>query len=431
MEDIVSELAAQALSQIAENHTISNDNAEERPITIGESIAAQIDNVRTITSTDLETARQEFMSALEEAANTANTNTTDTSVPPNTFGGILTPVGDVEELIRACDLLRRGEATIYRDTLEDTNYFVYNVLIEHNNGNRRISYWINRYWHDRLVEAAASAPSSEVEIEEPEEEEEEESNEEIEETVHHEIPENSQTLTVDETTSRFSGAIWYSAIQKKVIVLAGVGGIGSYVGFLLGRLKPESLFIYDPDIVEAVNMSGQLYGRDDIGSSKVFSLSRMVSKYADYNRIVAFQERFTAESEPADIMICGFDNMAARKVFYRKWLLHISNKPKEERKNCLFIDGRLAAEEFQVFAIQGDDVRAQRTYEDKWLFSDYQAEETICSYKQTTFMANMIASVMVNIFVNFVANECDPLVPRDVPFLTSYTADTMFFKVEM
>lgn len=427
MEDIVSELAAQALSQIAENHTISNDNAEERPITIGEGIAAQIDNVRTITSTDLETARQEFMSALEEAA---NTNTTYTPVPPNTFGSSLAPVGDVEELTEACNLLGRGEGVIINNRLADSANSVYHIEIRLSEESV-LSYWVNRYWRDRLVEAAASAPSSEVEIEEPEEEEEEESNEEIEETVHHEIPENSQTLTVDETTSRFSGAIWYSAIQKKTVILAGVGGIGSYVGFLLGRLKPESLFIYDPDIVEAVNMSGQLYGRDDIGSSKVFSLSRMVSKYADYNRIVAFQERFTAESEPADIMICGFDNMAARKVFYRKWLLHINNKPKEERKNCLFIDGRLAAEEFQVFAIQGDDVRAQRIYEDKWLFSDYQAEETICSYKQTTFMANMIASVMVNIFVNFVANECDPLVPRDVPFLTSYTADTMFFKVEM
>lgn len=409
MEDIVSELAAQALSQIAENHTISNDNAEERPITIGEGIAAQIDNVRTITSTDLETARQEFLSALEEAA---NTNTTDTPVPPNTFGGSFEPIGDVEELTEACNLLGRDEGTIVTDNLADSINSVYHVEIRPSGGSI-LSYWVNRYWHDRLTEAAFG----------PEEE--------SEETVHHEIPENSQTLTVDETTSRFSGAIWYSAIQKKTVILAGVGGIGSYVGFLLGRLKPESLFIYDPDIVEAVNMSGQLYGRDDIGSSKVFSLSRMVSKYADFNRIVAFQERFTAESEPADIMICGFDNMAARKVFYRKWLLHINNKPKEERKNCLFIDGRLAAEEFQVFAIQGDDVRAQRIYEDKWLFSDYQAEETVCSYKQTTFMANMIASVMVNIFVNFVANECDPLVPRDVPFLTSYTADTMFFKVEM
>ena len=46
-------------------------------------------------------------------------------------------------------------------------------------------------------------------------------------------------------------------------------------------------------------------------------------------------------------------------------------------------------------------------------------------------MANMIASIMVNVFVNFVANECNPLMPRDVPFLTQYSADTMFFKVDM
>lgn len=248
---------------------------------------------------------------------------------------------------------------------------------------------------------------------------------------HQEIPENSGSLLVDETTSRFSGAIWYNAIQKKIITLAGVGGIGSYVGFLLGRLKPESLFIYDPDIVESVNMSGQLYGLNDIGFFKVTSLSNMISNYSGYGRVTAFQERFTDQSEPTDIMICGFDNMEARKVFFTKWYEHTMSLPETERNRCLFIDGRLAAEEFQVFAIQGDDVRAQCIYKDKWLFSDYQAEETVCSYKQTTFMANMIASVMVNIFVNFVANECNPIVPRDVPFLTSYTADTMFFKVEM
>ena len=46
-------------------------------------------------------------------------------------------------------------------------------------------------------------------------------------------------------------------------------------------------------------------------------------------------------------------------------------------------------------------------------------------------MANMIASLMVNIFVNFVANECNPIMPRDVPFYTSFAADTMYFKVEM
>ena len=245
------------------------------------------------------------------------------------------------------------------------------------------------------------------------------------------IPPNSGSLLVDEATSRFSGAIWYSAIQSKAITLAGVGGIGSYVGFLLARLKPAELYLYDPDIVEQANMSGQLYGSHNLGQRKVYALSIMMQQYANYYNSISYQERFTDESEATDIMICGFDNMEARKLFFDKWLENVGNKPEGERSKCLFIDGRLAAEEFQVFAIQGNDERAIVEYKNRWLFSDAAADETICSYKQTTFMANMIASVMVNLFVNFVANECNPIIDRDVPFMTQYSADTMYFKVEM
>lgn len=253
------------------------------------------------------------------------------------------------------------------------------------------------------------------------------------ENMHQEIPVNSQTITVDETTSRFSGAIWYEEIQKQIVTLAGVGGVGSYLGFLLGRLKPQRLIIYDPDRVETVNMSGQLYGQTDVGSFKSVALSDMIRNYANYNNIVALNDRFDADSEATDIMICGFDNMEARKVFYERWKQRVLSYPtgSNDRKKCLFIDGRLAAEEFQVLSIQGNDDRAMKEYEDKWLFNDVEAEETICSYKQTTFMANMIASVMVNIFVNFIANQCNPIIDRDVPFFISYDASTMFTKVEM
>lgn len=252
-------------------------------------------------------------------------------------------------------------------------------------------------------------------------------------STHHEIPVNSQTITIDETTSRFSGAIWYEEIQKQTVTLAGIGGIGSYVGFLLSRLKPNRLIIYDPDRVETVNMSGQLYGRTDVGRYKCVALADMVMNYANYCNIVALNQRFEDNSEATDIMICGFDNMAARRTFYEKWKQRVLSYPagSDNRKKCLFIDGRLAAEEFQVLSIQGDDERAMAAYEDKWLFSDAEAEETICSYKQTTFMANMIASVMVNVFVNFIANQCGPIIDRDVPFFISYDASTMFTKVEM
>lgn len=250
------------------------------------------------------------------------------------------------------------------------------------------------------------------------------------EEVHQEIPANSATLLVDEATSRFSSAIWYEKIQEKTIILAGVGGIGSYVGFLFARMRPASLFIYDNDIVEAVNMSGQLYGQDDIGVNKVTALANMVRNYSNYSSVFTIAERFTSECEPTDIMICGFDNMEARRVFFTKWVEHVHSKPEEERANCLFIDGRLAAEEFQVLCVKGDDSFNIDRYQKEYLFTDAEADETICSYKQTTFCANMIASYMVNLFVNFCANQCKPLIDRDLPFLTAYNAETMYLKTE-
>lgn len=250
------------------------------------------------------------------------------------------------------------------------------------------------------------------------------------ENTHIEIPENSDTLLVDDTTSRFSSAIWYNNIQSKAVILAGVGGIGSYVGFLLARLKPLSLFIYDDDVVESANMSGQLYSINDVGNKKVYALANMAANYAAYHNVFTIDHRFTLNDTPSDIMICGFDNMAARSTFFNAWLCHVNSLPEEQKKDCLFIDGRLAAEEFQVFCIRGDDKFNRGRYSRDFLFSDAEADETICSYKQTSFCANMIASIIVNLFVNFCANQCNPLIERDLPFLTQYDSETMYFKTE-
>lgn len=248
--------------------------------------------------------------------------------------------------------------------------------------------------------------------------------------AHNEIPSNSPTLLQDETTIRFSSAIWYEAIQSKTIILAGVGGIGSWTALLLARLRPQALFIYDPDTVDATNISGQLYSNADIDRPKVKAMSDIANNFANYYTVYALEARFTESCVPSDIMICGFDNMEARTTFFRVWKSYVEAKPENERANCLFIDGRLAAEEFQVLCIKGDDTYNISRYETEFLFSDEEAEETICSYKQTSFMANMIASVMVNLFVNFVANQCNPIIDRDLPFFTAYNAETMFYKTE-
>ena len=248
------------------------------------------------------------------------------------------------------------------------------------------------------------------------------------------IPENSRTFLIREETSRFSGSVWFEKVQEKRITLAGLGGIGSYVAFLLSRLRPAGIIMYDDDIVEEANMSGQLYCTNDLGKSKVKAMTDKMHSYSNFYSITALTERFEMASEATDIMICGFDNMVARRVFYMRWSSRVRSLPEEQRKHCLFIDGRLAAEELQVLCIRGDDTYNMDRYSREWLFSDSKADPTQCSYKQTTFMANMIGSIMVNLFVNFCANDIEgenaPAIERDLPFLTTYDASMMMFTTE-
>lgn len=235
---------------------------------------------------------------------------------------------------------------------------------------------------------------------------------------------NAQTL-------RFKGASWYDNMKNAEIIVAGVGGIGSWVTLLLSRMTPSSIILFDDDSVELANMAGQCYMEDSIGSSKVTAIQDLCEKMSRYKSIIGFNEKYTQESATADIMICGFDNMVARKDFFRSWIRHLNTKSESEKKKCIFIDGRLLMEEFQILAMAGDDVENQSLYKEKFLFSDAEMVAPLCSQKQTSHMAAMIASMMVGILTNFMAPCKEWEIPRKVPFLTEFDMPSMLFKTHM
>lgn len=244
------------------------------------------------------------------------------------------------------------------------------------------------------------------------------------------LPLNSPSLLVDEATTRFSGASWFDEMQKSRVIIAGIGGIGSNVAFQLARMAPANITLYDDDVVERVNMAGQLYSTNDIGQRKVDAIASMISAYTLARQVNAVSSKFTDSTEAGDIMICGFDNMVARKTFYNSWKRHIQTLIPDSRAKCLFLDGRLSIDTLQIFCIQGDDKVSMDRYETEFLFSDFQAEHTVCSMKQTTYLACMIGSLMVNLFTNFIANSLNPIIPYDLPFFTEYDSPNMLFKTQ-
>ena len=131
------------------------------------------------------------------------------------------------------------------------------------------------------------------------------------------IPDNLELLHKTDNLSRFQGAMWFDAVQQLRVTIAGLGGIGSWTALLLSRLNVENIRLIDPDNVEEVNMAGQLYRSSHIGSSKVNSTTFNIQEFSNYYKVDYQTRRIEECNLYHNILICGFDNMTARKnAFY-------------------------------------------------------------------------------------------------------------------
>lgn len=232
-----------------------------------------------------------------------------------------------------------------------------------------------------------------------------------------------QLETVEPQFGRVKGASWFPLLYKKDVMVLGQGGIGSWTALLLSRIGC-TLHLFDMDRYEVHNMTGQIVKHDAIGKDKVHAMQEVIAEFSPNCDVVTYSQRYDEDCFTNDIMICGFDNMAARKAAFHNWKRHLSTLPEGIRRNCFFQDGRLLAEQLQIFSIPGDDEERIATYEKDWLFDDKEVEEAECTFKQTSHCAAMIASHMVGFLTNWVANvnmENNGFPPiRQVPFMYEY-----------
>lgn len=238
------------------------------------------------------------------------------------------------------------------------------------------------------------------------------------------IPNNLELLNKTDNLSRFQGAMWFDAVQQLRVTIAGLGGIGSWTALLLSRLNVSNILLIDPDNVEEVNMAGQLYRHGHIGASKTNSTTFNIQDFSNYYRVDYLARRIEDCQLYHNILICGFDNMEARKHAFYKWKNMVESLCHADKEKALFIDGRLDAEDLQIFCITGNDTHLIQKYENEYLYSDADVEEAPCSFKQTSYLAAMIGSLITNLVVNFVSNTVVEF-SKVLPFKTSFNTSIL------
>jgi molybdopterin/thiamine biosynthesis adenylyltransferase len=245
----------------------------------------------------------------------------------------------------------------------------------------------------------------------------------IVEPVMENIPLNNDS-TMNENRSRFSGAPWFNAVAEERCLILGAGGIGSWTAYHIAKLG-TSICQVDNDRVSAQNLAGQLFTISDIGNYKVSALGNLIQRLNDEYKYSGREVRLMSDEQYdryiMPITISCVDNMEARKKLFRAWKRH--------EYRALFLDGRLSADTLQVFCITGQDEAYMKEYEEKWLFSDAEADEGVCSFKQTSYMACMIGSIITNLFINYVANRVTGDY-YDLPFFIEYNAPYVLFKTQ-
>lgn len=228
-------------------------------------------------------------------------------------------------------------------------------------------------------------------------------------------------------TTRFSGLKWAQTVQEYPVTLIGLGGIGSFVNFFLSRIRPAYVYLYDDDIYELANVSGQLVANDIIGETKVVGAQKIAQRLSNYSEYMLCKGLFIKGAILTPITITGLDNMEARKQAYYTWEERYGNNPK-----AIFIDGRLNVENFQIFALRGGSANSadREDYKENHLFGENEAIGAVCSMKQTSHIASMIGSYITNIYTNFLNNLNTEGFPMYVPYYVEYNANMFNFEVK-
>jgi hypothetical protein len=206
------------------------------------------------------------------------------------------------------------------------------------------------------------------------------------------------------------------------ILLIGCGAVGGWTALTLSKMGAGRLSLWDPDVVEEVNISSQLYGVGDVGRLKVEALGSHIDtlchKTPTGDPRSLYPYEFPPDPEESNwwrlvapslrdedsIAIVAVDSMTARSKIWRS-LRKIGVR--------YVIDPRMGAEVARIYTVDMRSRSAQRAYNDTLYTSD-EALQAPCTGRATAYCANGLSSFITAKVVKLVTGrEWSPFLTFD------------------
>jgi molybdopterin/thiamine biosynthesis adenylyltransferase len=224
-----------------------------------------------------------------------------------------------------------------------------------------------------------------------------------------------------EYKARFKDAPWFN--EKPDILIAGLGGIGSNAAYCLTKTINGSFILVDMDRVDPINIGSQFFMENNIGKSKVNATSLNINSFLGEQspkimEAVNFIKEDTIIPTKFTIYISAFDNMKARKDLFNLW----KKNPNRE----LLIDGRLRANYYQVFVVTPE---REEEYE-KTLFDNSEADDGVCTFKQTAYFGMLIGARITHMVVNYLSNKAFGEEINSLPFMVEEAGDAVWINIK-
>lgn len=208
--------------------------------------------------------------------------------------------------------------------------------------------------------------------------------------------------------------VFNPASIRDPIHIIGCGSVGSCVAELLARQGLTNFVLYDFDVVEAKNISNQMFFNSQIGKMKVDAVKEiLIAVNPEIEATIrTVPDGYNGQRLNGYVFLC-VDSIELRRK--------ISQENKMNTNIKAMFDGRTRLYDWQHYAADWTDPKMVRDFIKTMQFTDEEARaETPVSACGTTLSVattvRMLAAIMVENFTNFVrVHAINKMVRQDSP----------------